>query len=119
MASLPPAQLPGRPVITGEGGNHQPAILWGDVVSKDRGGLWAKGRGLLCAGKSGGLPEGLSGQRGEGEHERPPPCTLGRLTWERAVIGAGAAGPGAPEPLGVVVYPAAGLLGEIEVAVES
>lgn len=41
------------------------------------------------------------------------------LTWKRLVAGAGAAGPGASEPLGMVVHPPAGLLREIKVAVES
>lgn len=51
LASLAPSQLPGHTVIIRMGRNHQPIILWGDAVSKNCGGLWAKSRGLLCGGK--------------------------------------------------------------------
>lgn len=44
---------------------------------------------------------------------------LSCLTWKCSVIGAGTADPGASEPLGMIVHPTAGLLGEIKVAVES
>lgn len=48
-----------------------------------------------------------------------PLWTCHGLTWKRPVVWAGAAGPGTSEPLGVVVHPTTGLLGEIKVAVES
>lgn len=44
---------------------------------------------------------------------------LSWLTWKGPVVGAGAAGPGTPEPLGMVIYPTTGLLRKIKVAVES
>lgn len=44
---------------------------------------------------------------------------LSCLTWKCSVIGAGTAGPGASEPLGMVIHPTTGLLREIKVAVES
>lgn len=66
----------------------------------------------------------LAGEAGAGKHAAGWPHVLplpafGGLTWKCPVAGAGAAGPGASEPLGMVIHPTTGLFGEIEVAIES
>lgn len=53
------------------------------------------------------------------EPEHIPPGAQSWLTWKCPVIRAGGAGPGAPEPLVMVIHPTTGLLRKVKVAVES